>query len=558
MSTLNQRWAAQLVGALVAGGVRDVVIAPGSRSTPLALAVADRAELCRWSVLDERSAAFFALGLAKGAQRPAAVLCTSGTAGAHFLPAAMEASEGATPLVLLTADRPWELHGFGAPQTANQSGLFGRFVRASEDLGVPEDSPELFAHLAAVVCRAVLAAAGSPRGPVHLNVPFREPLADASPGPVVDAQPTTLLAARGVPPLGTVAGAIRGAERGVVVCGPRERDDGLAAAVHALSERVGFPVLAEAASNVRYGARAVSTYEALLRDERLAGALRPDVVLRFGGGLTSKALAGWLDASGARSFVFSDEGLQHDPGHRAEQVLVGDAVGACAELARGSARDGAWRERLLRLNDEAISRLESLGGGLTEPVTAAELVAALPPGACLVLSSSMPIRLVDAFGARARGPLRVYANRGVNGIDGVTSTALGVAAGSGRPTALFTGDLALLHDLSGLLVARRHGLSLAMVVVNNDGGGIFSFLPVADRTAHFEELFGTPHGVELGAVAALAGARHHQPVDPPGFRRALGEALEGGLHLIEVRTRRDDAVATHRAALQHLVEGVRP
>lgn len=547
--TLNQRWAATLVGALVGSGVRHAVIAPGSRSTPLALAFAERPDVKVWSVIDERSAAFFALGLSKATGTPAAVLCTSGSAGAHFLPAVMEAAEGATPLIVLTADRPWELHGFGAPQTIAQVGMFGRYVRGAEALAAPDEAG--LAHLAAVTARLAQQCQHAPRGPVHLNVPFREPLAPMVAGPVIDPPlPRFAAPSPHVPWPAEVLSAIAGARRGVIVCGPRERDDGFGEWVHAVGERLGFPVLAEAASNARFGfPDAIASFDALLRSPAFAAEQKPDVVLRFGGGLTAKGPQAWLDGSGAKVLQFHTDGLQFDPSHVAA-LSAPEPERTLPPPAQGGAR-----ARWLAAQQEVLRRLAAEPAVLSEPLVARQFIAALPEGAQVVLSSSMPIRDVDAF-AQASRRLRVFTNRGVNGIDGVTSTALGVAAGTGKPTALLLGDVACLHDLHGWLIARRHGLSLTAVVVNNDGGGIFHFLPIAGRTPHFEALFGTPHGVDLAHLAGLAGAQLHRP----GSLAALGETVSrcvggGGLHLVEMRTDRAGNVDAHRALFGRLMEG---
>ncbi len=548
---LNQRWAATLIGALVGSGVRHAVIAPGSRSTPLALAFAARSDVKCWSVIDERSAAFFALGLSKSTGTPAAVVCTSGSAGAHFLPAVMEADQGGTPLILLTADRPWELHGFGAPQTIPQVGMFGRYVRGSEALPTPD--VDGLTHLAAVTSRLVRVAK-STRGAVHFNVPFREPLApvDGSPALVLDPVSTSFAPLSVAPDLGVVNAAIAGAQRGLIVCGPRERNDGFGAWVHELGARLGFPVIAEAASNARFGfPAAITVIDALLRNSKFAESMKPDVVLRFGGGLTAKAPQAWLDSCGARIFQFTDDGAQFDPQHSVEQVIPWSPSSFGGE-GRG---EGTWQASWRDAQRAIQSKLSEASKEITEPLIAREFIAALPPHTSVFLSSSMPIRDVDAFSTSTH-PLRVFTNRGVNGIDGITSTALGVAAGTHRPTALLIGDVATLHDLSGFLIARRHHLSLTVVVVNNDGGGIFHFLPIANRTPHFEELFGTPHGVDLTHVAALANATLHRPTDLPTFGRTVTRCLEGGLHLIELRTERTENVDAHRALFARLAEAV--
>ena len=546
--TLNQRWAATLVGALVKGGVAHAVIAPGSRSTPLALAFADRADVKSWSVIDERSAAFFALGIAKATRVPVAVVCTSGTAGAHFLPAIMEARESGVPVVALTADRPWELHGFGAPQTIEQTALFGAYVERCEPLPTPDEAT--LGHLAQVVGKALSL---SRHGPVHFNVPFREPLAPTTGGrgPVIDPPVTRAVPSEARVNDHELSSFVATVERGLIVCGPQDPSPEWGQRVHRLGERLGFPVIAEAASNARFGfPTSVSHADALLRTERFASAMRPQFVLRIGGGLTPKGPQAWLDASGAAIAQVHLHGARVDPSHSARWAL--DAL---PELPEVSAALRGPRESYRRAwldADAAVERaLEGQLATLDEPGTARALVQALPEGARLFVSSSMPIRDVDAFATSPRG-LQVFANRGVNGIDGVVSSALGVSAALGGKTALLIGDVAALHDLSGWLIARRHALDLVVVVVNNDGGGIFHFLPIAGRSEHFEALFGTPHGVDLSRVADLSGARYCRPATLSDFSGAVREGLGGGLHLIEVKTNRSENVDRHRTLFESL------
>lgn len=553
--TLNQRWAARLIGTLVAAGLRDVVVAPGSRSTPLAVAAAENPSLRCVSVFDERAAGFVALGLSKASGLPVATLCTSGTAGAHFLPAVIEASESGHPLVVLTADRPWELQGFGAAQTIDQSALFSRFVRCSELLPSAEESTQASTHLTAVVARAVSLSQGPRRGPVHLNVPFREPLAPTVPGVPVTVTLPRFHDPEGLPALDEVRRALEGSTRCLVVCGPRDAQDGFGEAVHALAVRWGMPVLAEAASNARYGfSGAISMYDAMLRSHRFAHSMRPEVVLRFGLGTTPKSLQRWLDESKARIFCFSDFGQPVDPEHRAEAFLTSDSVEICRALSGGAARSTDYQQQFARAQQTAAGALDRLGDALDEPKVAAELVAALPPESNLVVSSSMPIRDVDAFAVSSKGRLRVFSNRGVNGIDGVISTALGVALDDpARRTSVLIGDVATLHDLNALVLARALGVDLTIVVVNNDGGGIFSFLPIAEKTTHFERLFATPHGLDFVDAARLAGARYHRPDTVAAFRAALAGA---GRQLIEVRTNRQENVESHRRHFERLVSAV--
>ena len=557
MPSLNTLWARALVQELQRGGVRDVVLCPGARSAPLALAAAEAAPDVRsWVVLDERVAGFFALGLALESGRPAAVLVTSGSAGTHLFPAMVEASASGIPLIALTADRPWELHGFGAAQTMPQDGLFGRFTRAAETLPVPEASSAAFRHLRAVVSRTASAAAGRLSGPVHLDVPFREPLAPVPDAPVPPGLDAEALDGRGdtpflrtVPPaslppaaeLEAVRRRLAAAERGVVVVGPRARADRLGTAVRALAASHGYPVLAEAASNVRWapGQPAVAHLDLLLRNEGWALSARPDLVVRLGGGLCSRRAAEWLDASGAEVVLVSEGPEPVDPQHRAGLVLEGDAVAICEALTAATApRRAAWADGFLRASTRAGTALaDALASEqrLTEPGVARAVVAALPAGARLLVGSSMPVRDVDAFAPVPAENVRVLSNRGLNGIDGNVSTALGLAAASGAPTVALVGDLAFLHDLGALVHARRAALALTVVVVNNDGGGIFSFLPIARSTPRFEALFGTPHATDLSHAAALGGASFTRAETPSALAAALEDAARPGLHVVEAR-----------------------
>lgn len=566
-ANLNAAWARAFVQELVRGGVREAVICPGSRSAPLALACAGEPGLRLRVVLDERAAGFFALGAAKATGAPSLVVVTSGTAGAHLYPALLEAEAARVPMLVCTADRPPELRGWGAPQTIDQRALFGTHLRFFEDLGVPEATEAAFLHLRATAARAVALAVRAPQGPVHLNAPFREPLAPVS-------QPFATLSSRALegdpagpllalsspvpqpaqPALVRAAAELSARPLGVIVCGPRGARDGLAPAVAELSARLGYPVLADGASNLRAkGSGAIAHADLLLRDRALAEALSPAAVVHVGGALTSKVLQQWVDASGAFQVQLCEDGALHDPAHACALIIEGDAAIACRELA-GRARPsgqpgiaGAFAEAEARAGAALEAAFSGPAGGLlSEPLVARTVAAALPDDALLFVASSMPIRDVDAFGGCLRA--QVLANRGVNGIDGVVASAAGAAAVTGRPTALLAGDLAVLHDLGGLVAARGLGVDLTVVVVNNDGGGIFSFLPISGLTPQFEALFGTPHGLDFAHVAALAAARLHRPRDPAALAATLGAALgQGGLHLIEVRTDRARNVAEHRA-----------
>jgi 2-succinyl-5-enolpyruvyl-6-hydroxy-3-cyclohexene-1-carboxylate synthase len=471
----------------------------------------------------------------------------------------MEAREGGTPLIAITADRPSELHGFGAPQTIEQHHLFGAYVRDAVSLPEPFDGG--LDHLVALVARLVHRTRSPVRGGVHLNVPFREPLVhpEGLTGPVVTPRIPHFVSALGTPDLSELKQVLAATSRGVIVVGPRERADNFADAVHALGRSLGFPVIAEAASNARFGYDdAIWSIDAQVTSAAFADRLRPEVVLRFGGGLTLKQLQRWLDAARARIFAFSDDAQQFDPHHRGTTFFAGDVLLMVKELTLAEPRPPGELVALVHAAQHRVRAvLENRPSRVEEPLVAGAVCRALPDGSNLVLSSSMPVRDVDAFAVPGRARVRVFANRGVNGIDGVVSTAAGIAASTQRPTVLLIGDVAALHDLSGWLLAQSTGASLVAVVVNNDGGGIFSFLPIAERTPHFERLFGTPTGVDFAHVAGLAKASLHRPNDLAELSRILHVALgQGGLHLVEVRTDRKENVEVHRALNAALVAAV--
>jgi 2-succinyl-5-enolpyruvyl-6-hydroxy-3-cyclohexene-1-carboxylate synthase len=579
-------FARALVDEWARAGVNDACVAPGSRSAPLALALAADDRFRVHVHLDERSAGFFALGTAKASGTPAVVVCTSGTAAANFHPAVLEAHHARTPLLVCTADRPPELRDTGAGQTVDQIALYRGAVRWFCEVGVPEDRPQAARSWRSVAARAVAEALGPPAGPVHLNLAFREPLVPTG-APLVDApgrpdgRPwTTVTRAQRVPNAATVArlaASVREHRRGLVVAGWGSGTS--PDAVDAFASAAGWPVLADPISCLRAGRHDVSTYEALLRAPGFADRHRPEIVLRLGAAPTSKTLTSWLDDDVPQALVDPD-GAWLDPGRGASERLAVDAeplltavTDALAAVAPGpvGAEEGAgatrsaptaerragrdapsrWLRSWLEAERVARAALDDLLDGwepLFEGRVARDVVDVVPDGSTLVVASSMPVRDVEAF-ARPRSGVRFLANRGVNGIDGFVSTALGAAARSSGPVVALLGDLCLLHDANGLLGAADRGIDLTFVVLDNDGGGIFSFLPQAALPEHFELLFGTPHGIDLATLATahgLAAERVEKAGDlAPTLRRVLAA---GGVRLVIVPTDRADNVARHREA----------
>jgi 2-succinyl-5-enolpyruvyl-6-hydroxy-3-cyclohexene-1-carboxylate synthase len=548
--TTAATFCATLVDEWVGAGVTDAVVAPGSRSTPLALALAAEPRLHLHLHHDERSAAFMALGLGLATGRPAILLCTSGTAAANLHPAVIEAHQAEVPLVVCTADRPPELRDVGAPQTIDQTHLFTTATRWFHDAGVPDDARR--GDWRALAARAVADATGPRPGPVHLNLPFRDPLVgEAGELPAARVEPWVRSVTSERPhPLAIDAVAdLLDEQRGVIVAGAGAGDH---RAVHALAAKVGWPVLADPPSGCRVEARTtVAAFDALLRHEGFSADHTPSVVLRLGRPPASKVLSQWLAGSGARQVQVQRTDAWLDPEHTAAVRVLSDPGGLCLELRdrlRGASAT-PWLARWAAAEGRAqaaIAQTIAEHREVTEPGVARAVLASLPDGATLVVSSSMPVRDLEWYGA-PRGGVRVLANRGANGIDGVVSTAVGVAL-SGVPTALLIGDVALLHDANGLLGATRRAIDLTVVVVDNDGGGIFSFLPqrAAVPEERFERLFGTPHGVDLAALAAVHGVESTEVTGGNDVGPAVAKAVtHGGVRVLLARTDRTANVAVH-------------
>ena len=496
---------ATLVDQWVRMGLRHAVVAPGSRSTPMAMALAARDELRVHVFHDERSAAFAALGVGLAAGVPAVLLCTSGTAATHFHAAVVEADLSSVPMLVLTADRPPELQGIGAPQTIEQTDLYGAVVRCFADPGVPvaADAP-MWRDAAADWW---LSAVDGDPGPVHLNLPFREPLVgDALPLPL--AEGLDWMSDEGDwfmmrPDVAELAAMLDG-QRGVIVAGHGVDDP---AAVQRLSDALEWPVLACPRSGCRSLPTAVAAFDSLLRHADFARDHTPTVVLHLGAPPASKVLAQWLAASGATHVQVHAQQRILDPNRIITERVYGRPSTLCDELAplMAGATGTPWLARWQRAERSAQAALAAASreGGLTEPSVARALTRL---DVELVVSSSMPIRDVEWFGDPS-GSARVHSNRGANGIDGVIATGVGVALGSQRPTVVLVGDVAFCHDQSSLTALARRGLPLTIVVVDNDGGGIFSFLPQATTldAERFEQLFGTPHGTDVLALARAHG-----------------------------------------------------
>ena len=544
-ATLVDEWSRQ--------GVRHAVVAPGSRSTPLAVALAQSGAIEVHVFHDERSASFAALGIGTASGFPAVLLCTSGTAATHFHGAVVEAHQSDVPMIVCTADRPPELRDVGAAQTIDQTHLFGSAVRWFHDPGVPSrDAASTWRSLAA---RTVQAAVGVRPGPVHLNLPFREPLT----GEVIDMPPSRekrwsdiiRLGAAENQVLSEIVEAISG-RRGIIIAGRGASRD-----VLLLAESLGWPIFADAVSGVReQNSSVIIGFDAILRSEVFAASHIPEVVLRIGAPPASKVLAQWVAKNDCRVIQLRATEMVTDPDHKVEYTIIGDVAIATRSLAMAGTPCGkAWMTDWTSAEmvaQEAISTWTS--ENFSEPSAARTVTSAMSVGSHLVVSSSMPIRDVEWFGTTTSG-VTVHSNRGTNGIDGVISTAVGVALATKARVTVLIGDVACLHDSNGLWALSRRNVDLTIVVINNDGGSIFSFLPQAQIVSNsdFELLYGTPHGASFEHLAATHGITYERVTTLKELETNL---QRGGTRLIEVPCDRFINVSQHEALQSAVVAAV--
>jgi 2-succinyl-5-enolpyruvyl-6-hydroxy-3-cyclohexene-1-carboxylate synthase len=578
---VNTLWGEVIADELSKAGVEAAVLAPGSRSTPLTVAVAEHEDIETHSLLDERSAAFFALGRAKRTGTPTALVCTSGTALANFHPAVIEADRSRVPLLLLTADRPPELQDSGANQTIDQERLYGDAVRQYRKLPEPEAADRKLRSLRTALARAVGTATGVEPGPVHLDVPLRKPLepttgGEAAPPGVpdsavpegfVDDHPLAVegrdgpfvAVTRGRSALSAaerrdLVDAVETAESGLVVCGPTDRPAPTSDALEEFAQATGFPVFADPLSGIRFGGHVDSDGVTVCGgyDSYLAAIeTTPDVVVRFGASPTSKPLRNYLAGSGARQFVVDSAGGWPEATFTATDLVVADETRLARDLAARIEREPGAYAAQLREAEAAYWQLLA-GAEPEEGAVIADAVEAAPDSTTLFVSNSMPVRDLDRFGRPRPADLTVLGNRGASGIDGITSTALGAGSGTDDSLVLVTGDLAYYHDMNGLLAVGRCDVDATVVCINNDGGGIFHLLPI-EAHGTFEEWFRTPHGLDFEHSAELYDLEFARTGDREGFRELYADSLASeGTQVIEVRTDSDRNHAD-RAALQERV-----
>ncbi|RLQ97840.1 2-succinyl-5-enolpyruvyl-6-hydroxy-3-cyclohexene-1-carboxylic-acid synthase [Falsibacillus albus] len=555
---------ASFINEMNKSGITDVVVSPGSRSTPMAMLMAEHPNINLYINVDERSAGFFALGMAKASKKPVALLCTSGTAAANYFPAIVEAEISRVPLLVLTADRPHELRNVGAPQAIDQIHLYGQHVKWFNEMALPEEGESAMKYVTAAARRAVSTSLCKPAGPVHLNFPFREPLIpdlDSLPYQSVKTEVTSIPGVmegrRQIDPkqVEGLLDLLLHEEEGVIVCGPIDDPEFSKEVIH-LAEFLGYPILADPLSQLRSGHESpqiiLEGYDAILRSVDAKNELQPKVVIRFGAMPVSKSTMQFMQGLTEASHIVVDSGGGwRDPSSMSTVMIYGGEAEFCKTISaikNEIARKSGWLSKWQAMNEIAVRNLQEVKAieEIDEGKIFCELAKLLPNESALFIGNSMPIRDVDTFFFKTNKNITLYANRGANGIDGVVSSALGASVYN-EPMFLVIGDLSFFHDMNGLLAARMNELNLSIILINNNGGGIFSYLPQAQHAKHFEKLFGTPLNMEFKAAGELYGASYAKVNDWNDFEVFVSEAANTkGISIIEVPTDRQKNVQAHR------------
>jgi len=532
----NILWADTFIDQVARLGVRYACISPGSRSTPLALACANNKEIQTFIHIDERSGGFFGLGLAKNSNAPVLLVCTSGTAAAEFFPSIIEAYQQNIPLIVCTADRPPEFIDCGANQTINQNNMFANHIRWYFNAGLPEPLPERLRHIRVIARRAVKESNGIERGPVHINFPFRKPFEPMSFTDSVDVQmleealdnyidsiaPFESKITPTAESMSDLMSLVHNYDRGLIVVGPGDFDKEFAVKVSEMASLLSYPILADGASQIRFGKHlkdAIFThYDAYLKVDSFSQSHTPDLIMQFGGTVSSKGLELFLNEQQAFKVHINSAGKWVDPANSLRSVIQANPGEFCAQMVRllhkenFNRENGSWFEDF-RVAEEKTASLRKKMIDCTETMFEGKVMRivfeSIPDGAHVMVSNSMPIRDLDYFVSSLEKNIRIHTNRGASGIDGINSTALGIAATTQSPVYLITGDLAFYHDLNGLIASKKYSLPLQVILINNNGGGIFELLPIADYREIFREYFLTPHNLEFKQFVAGYGGEYY-------------------------------------------------
>ena len=572
----NILWTETFARELVLAGVKYVCISPGSRNTPLTLAFANNKKIQSYILVDERSCAFFALGLAKASNSPVALVCTSGTATAEFYPAIIEAYQQRIPLIVCTADRPPELLEVGANQTINQNNLYKNHIRWFIDLGLPEPTIRRLKHIKSTAKRAVYESFIRSKGPVHLNFPFRKPFEPEFHTDEIEKDIINFAKGNGdtkkkfVEPekaknvkeerwFKQIGSQILNIENGLIIAGPENYNSHFPKNVTKLAARLGYPILADGCSNIRFGKHdkklIISNFDAFLRSESFAKKIKPDFILHFGRTITSKALDEFLESCNAPRYMINDYGDWFDPSNRSLAVYNCKPFVFCELMNEFLVRNNFQRQQTGWLNtflnaDEITQKTKiqviDKPTTLNEPAIMSEVLNLLPDDSQVMISNSMPVRDFDYFASNSEKRLTIFNNRGASGIDGITSTALGIKAGNNKTTVLITGDLAFYYDVNGMLAASKYNLPLTIVLVNNNGGGIFEILPISNYGKVFKDYFITPHNLDFSHFVKAYNGNYKKVKTRSEFRTSLKASFKKkNFTLIEVPTNAAKSLA-HR------------
>lgn len=565
----NTYYVTNFVSELALNGLEDVVISPGSRSTPLALTFAEHPTIKEWIHFDERSAAFFALGLAKKKNKPVALVCTSGTAAANFYPAIVEAHYSRIPLIVLTADRPHELRDNGAPQSIDQIKMYQNYVKYFHEMAIPEASEKMIRYARRQASRAYTIANEANKGVVQLNFPFKDPLIpDLSLNQLWGEENKTVLThvtskeEVSAESIVSIVELIKDKKRGVIVCGEIKTEEERLAILK-LANQLQVPILADVLSNLRKNEAVnefvISTYDTILKDDEVKESLRPEFIIRFGSMPVSKPYLQWITDFTPEIHIVVDEDLGFREPTGIETTVVYSEPVKFIEKILASKEEfdfcQKWSRLWMRLDEEVRSILTTTNNELTEGTTALVLAENSQNGDLIFVGNSMPIRDMDTFYLPANTSVEIIANRGANGIDGVIATAIGVAATDQKLT-LLIGDISFLHDYTSLFIARQYNIPIRVVVVNNNGGGIFSFLPQANEKKHFEALFGTPFSPPIEKLAKAVGGNYVQPKTVDELSEILAQPIKQ-IEIVEVITDREENVSWHKRKWQEATKKIK-
>lgn len=558
----NILWTETFAKELVHAGVKYACISPGSRSTPLTYAITTNKKLKSFAIIDERSSGFFALGLSKATKTPVVLVCTSGTAAAEFYPAIIEAYQSKVPLIICTADRPPELQNVGANQTINQNNIYKNHIRWFIDAGLPQVNKSGLTKILTITRKAILESSINQLGPVHINFPFKEPFEPASFTDEIEnnllssvkikselllklAIPTTIFDQKILKP---ISDQLSNQTKGIIVVGLDNYSGGFFSSLSRLSQKIGFPIFADAASNMRFAYKEnhniLTNYDSYLRSENFVKAHQPDFIIQFGRNFSSKALSNFIGLCNCKKLLINQFGDWKNPREKSTSIIAGSPESFCKELVPliniNTAEENEWLNEFLRIEKSAAKLKREVIDTASFPNEVRivnELIKNIPNGSNLMVSNSLPIRDLDLTVPLMQKKINIFHNRGASGIDGIISTALGIAQSSKRRTYLLTGDLAFYYDLSSLHIAKKYSIPLTVILINNNGGRIFEVLPISKYKNIFEEYFATPHNLDFSKLVHAFGGNYRKVKSWKVFKELLSAESAGKMFsVLELKT----------------------